>query len=120
VSDKVPLVVEELSSDKLTWSGNLFYGGEVKAAIMALNSDPRLKMVDGIRIPDSAGPVANAAAKIPISIETDIEGQKRPNEGADVGANEVKGGEGEISLPPLEPNDVGVNFLKVQKRAGRD
>lgn len=120
VSDKVPLVVEELSSDKLTWSGNLFYGGEVKAAIMALNSDPRLKMVDGIRIPDSAGPVANAAAKIPISIETDIEGQKRPNEGADVGANEVKGGEGEISLLPLEPNDVGVNFLKVQKRAGRD
>ncbi|MDA7536945.1 hypothetical protein N8568_01965, partial [bacterium] len=112
VSNKAPLIVEELSSEKLEWIGNLFHGSEVKPELAAISSNPLLKMSDGLLRPDPEGAAIDAAVDMSSIVENDIEGQVRPKIGKDIGADEVSGGEGKVLFPPLGPTDVGVSFLK--------
>ncbi|MDA8968441.1 polysaccharide lyase 6 family protein [Akkermansiaceae bacterium] len=112
VSNKAPLIVEELSSEKLEWIGNLFHGSEVKPELAAISSNPLLKMSDGLLRADPEGAAIDAAVDMSSIVENDIEGQVRPKIGKDIGADEVSGGEGKVLFPPLGPTDVGVSFLK--------
>ncbi|MDC1206287.1 polysaccharide lyase 6 family protein [Akkermansiaceae bacterium] len=112
VSSEGPLVIEDLSVEKLEWLGNLFHGAEVKAELVAVGGDPRLKVSNGLLRPDSEGPTIDAAVDLELSVEKDIEGQARGKDGKDIGADEVSGGEGRALFPPLSLGDVGVSFLK--------
>ena len=111
VSSKGSLIVEELSSEKLDWVGNLFYGSEVKPELAAVSSDPLLKVSNGVLRPDLAGPATDAAVDIALTVEKDIEGQTRPKVGKDIGADEVNSGDWKALFPKMEPADVGVSFL---------
>ena len=114
-SSSTPLVTEDLSATKLKWVGNLFYGAEIgsKAAESdAINDDPKLRESDGLLRPDAAGPVVNAASKFPANVGKDIDGQIRPEESFDIGADQVSGNLGEIASKPLTPADVGVSFMR--------
>ncbi|MDB4766840.1 polysaccharide lyase 6 family protein [bacterium] len=107
-----PLVTEDLSAVKLQWVGNLLHGADVGPDVAALTDDPKLSEKDGLLRPDVAGPVAGAAIPIAISVKTDIDGQLRPSEGADIGADQVSKTLGDIVSKPLTPADVGVSFLR--------
>lgn len=107
-----PLVTEDLSSAKLNWMGNLMHGAPIGIETDAKTGDPGLNRIDGLLRPDAAGPAANSAIKLDQTISADIDGQKRPESGADIGADEVSGAIGEILSGPLSPADVGVSFLR--------
>lgn len=107
-----PLVTAELSSMKLEWIGNLMHGAPIGIEIDAATADPKLSNIDGLLRPDAAGSAAQAAVVIGQNVVVDIDGQKRPESGADIGADEVSGAIGEISSRPLIPADVGVSFLR--------
>jgi poly(beta-D-mannuronate) lyase len=111
VSSSGPLITENLSTAKLQWVGNLMYGAPVGAEIEASTADPKLSEREGLLRPDEAGPAANAAIKQTMSVASDIDGQTRPDNSADIGADEVSGAIGERLSVPLTPNDVGVSFL---------
>ena len=114
-SSSAPLVTENLSAAKLKWVGNLLYGADVgsdTAASGSITGDPRLSKSDGLLRPDAAGPVANAASPIPLSVEKDIDGQIRPSKSADIGADQVSGTLGDVVSKPLTPADVGVSFMR--------
>ena len=114
-SSSAPLVTEDLSAAKLMWVGNLFYGAQIGSAVAgseAITEDPELNEIDGLLRPGIAGPVANAVKAIAIRVENDIDGQIRPREGADIGADQVAGTIGDVVCRPLTPADVGVSFLR--------
>lgn len=111
-SSSGPLVTENLSAAKLIWVGNLLHGADVGADVVALTDDPKLNEIDGLIRPDPTGPAATAAVQCDSSVETDIDGQARPQFNADVGADQVSGALEDIAYAPLTPADVGVSFLR--------
>ena len=115
-SDSGPLITEKLSAAKLKWTGNVLYGAPVGAEVNVLTFDPKLTVTSGLLRPDATGPAANSAVNCDVAIESDIDGQRRPLEGIDVGADEVSGAIGEIVSVPLTPADVGVSFLQDEGR----
>jgi poly(beta-D-mannuronate) lyase len=118
VSSSSPLILDELSCKKLSWAGNLFHGAAVGASVSAMTSDPQLRESEGLLRPDHSGPAVDAAVDIEISVEKDIDGQSRPKLKRDIGADEVVGALGNVSLTPLKRSDVGVSFLAhARKRA---
>ena len=112
VSNSAPLILDELPCEELMWVGNLFYGATVGAPIAGNTSDPQLRFSDELLRPDSSGPVIDAATSIELAVEKDVDGQTRPIVNKDIGADEVVGAQGKISLSPLKAEDVGVNFLR--------
>ena len=111
-SSTEPLILEELSVDNMQWIGNLLHGAPVGAAVEAIRADPLLKSSDGLFRPGPDGPAADAAISGVSDIHLDMDGQSRPESNRDIGADEVAGAHGDISLGPLGPDDVGVSFLR--------
>ncbi len=111
-SNSGPLVTKDLSVEGLTWMGNLMYGAPIGVDFDSMTSDPRLSMSEGLLRPDPEGPAANAAVKCDADVNTDIDGQARPETKKDIGADEVSGAIGSVSSRPLRPEDVGVSFLR--------
>ena len=114
VSSSAPLILGKLPCGELTWVGNLLHGAPVGASVEAITSDPQLTVSSGLLRPTASGPAVDAAARIAVAVETDVDGQLRPKVNKDIGADEVVGARGRISIPPLEPCDVGVNFLQAK------
>ena len=105
-----PLISGELSIEKMKWIGNLFHGAKIGSEVEAIESDPGLKEIEGLLIPDPSGPVANAAIEFEFAVNQDINGQQRSKAGTDIGADEVTGASGKIVSRPLKPYDVGVSY----------
>ncbi|MEP4079411.1 polysaccharide lyase 6 family protein [Haloferula sp.] len=118
VSQSGPLVVDELSADKLEWKGNLMHGAPVGGIKPAITTDPGMERWEGRLRPGSVGPVVDAAVKIELIVGDDITGRERPEVGLDIGADEVHGPSGDAMLAPLEPADVGVKFLLIDRADG--
>lgn len=110
VSRSDPLILNELSTEKMTWNGNLLYGASVGAPVEAITSNPQLKESRGLLRPSASGAAVDAAENLVIEIDRDIDGQTRPNFDRDIGADEVVGPRGNVSLAALAPDDVGVSF----------
>lgn len=107
-----PLILEQLSADKMKWTGNILHGPRQGKNTRGVALDPQLSRVDGLYRPSSTGPAANAAVQNVINVGIDIDGQSRPKTRLDIGADEVSGAQGGISLKPLTPSDVGVSYLR--------
>lgn len=88
------------------------HGATIGIQLDAITDDPMLKATGGLLRPDASGPAANAAVKCAVMVAKDIDGQSRPETGADIGADEVSGAIGEVASVPLTPADVGVSFLR--------
>ena len=106
-----PLVTGKLSVANLDWQGNLMHGAAVGADVPALEADPKLEADGGLLRPSVSGAAVDAAVRFDVKVATDIDGQARPESGADVGADEVSGATGEITSVPLEPSKVGVDYF---------
>ena len=87
------------------------HGAAVGAEVPALEADPKLDDDGGLLRPGASGAAVDAAVKCDVKVTTDIDGQARPKSGADVGAGEVSGATGEITLVPLDPSKVGVDYF---------
>jgi hypothetical protein len=111
-SSSGPLIAGDLSREDLQWQGNLMHGAATGADVDALDADPRLEKQNGLLRPGIDGPAADAAVKCGIKLATDIDGQTRPETGADVGADEVSGAIGEVVSVPLDSSAVGASFLR--------
>jgi poly(beta-D-mannuronate) lyase len=111
-SSSGPLVTENLAASKLIWKGNLLHGAATGADTAAVETDPQLDQRDGLLRPSVSGAAANAAVECDPVVATDIDGQARPETGADIGADEVSGATGGIASVPLDPSKVGVSFLR--------
>ena len=116
VSNSAPLVVEDLSSDKLKWTGNLFHGAKVNPALAAITADPDLKESKSLLRPSPSSPAIDTAVDIATIIEKDLEGHSRPQKGKDIGALELAGSGEKQTIGPLGPGLVGVTFLKNKGR----
>lgn len=102
----------DLSTEKLTWKGNLLHGAALGAKIPAITSDPLIEKSGGRLIPKSSGSVIDAAAIIDTVIASDITGRNRPLTGLDIGADEISGASGNATHIPLTPFDTGAKFLR--------
>lgn len=107
-----PLVTGDLAANQLDWKGNVMHGAAIGADVAALEADPKLEERDGLLRPGLSGAAIDAAVQCELQVATDIDGQTRPDDGADVGADEVSGAIGDISSIPLDPSKVGVSFLR--------
>lgn len=111
MSHSDPLVVDDLSANKLKWVGNLFFGAEIGIQIEALTNDPELQKSEGYFRPSASGPASGSAVALEQQIEGDLQGEKRPARGKDIGADQVHGAKGKVLCSLLRPQDVGVTFL---------
>jgi poly(beta-D-mannuronate) lyase len=118
VSRSGPLVVEELSSDKMEWVGNLFHGAEVPASLAAITSDPLLEESNGLLLPSASGSAVDASVTIAFKVGIDIAGLTRPESGSDLGSHEMVGGTGKAHLARLHPDEVGASFLNEETKTG--
>lgn len=103
-----PLVKYTDTPLNLSWEGNIFYGaalGITQPAGITM-ADPRLAAADanGLRRPEPASPVLEAAAGIYDSVTVDMDGQPRTGS-KDVGADEASGSP--VVCVPLKATDVG-------------
>ena len=112
VSPYEPLVKADLSQANLKWVGNLMYDGPIGVEKDPTPDDRGLVNADGLLRPQKTGPAVDAAVPCEVLVTTDIDGQTRPDSGADVGADEIAGAIGRITSTPLKPSDVGVSFLR--------
>ncbi|MEM7457725.1 MAG: polysaccharide lyase 6 family protein [Planctomycetota bacterium] len=116
VSSNGPLIDLKLPATEITWVGNLMHGPSTNSQLIAISGDPELTESNGLLRPSSRGTAADAALDCGIEVRLDIDGQLRPESGADVGADEFSGESGEVVFAPLMPADVGVSFpIQTQK-----
>ena len=111
-SDNAPLVTANLSTEKLTFSHNVMHGADAGIEVESITADPVLSQDGELLRPSATGSVVDAAAEVDTVVDTDIDGQIRPKQGTDIGADEVSGAIGEVTSVPLTPADVGVSFLR--------
>ena len=105
-----PLVEVDNEPVDMTWEGNIMFGAEVGIDTSGIQViDPRLVLApDGLMRPAPESPVVGAAQGSYPQFSTDMDGQPRPEEAADVGADQRSSAR--IGARPLRPDDVGPSW----------
>ena len=104
------LIEAGLPTDSLTWSQNLFFGGELISAVPGLQADPKLVAQQGRFVPGGSSPVIDAAQGDFEFVTVDINGRTRRKNAKDIGADEFVNEA--VSKPAaLTRKQVGTTFL---------
>jgi len=104
------LVDASLSTAKLKWSHNLFFGAQLTPELPGLQKDPQLVAASGRFIPAQTSPVVDAAKGEFDFVATDVDNQPRPANAKDIGADEFDA-KRESTPAALTRNQVGTTFL---------
>jgi hypothetical protein len=110
VGSHAPLVEVDNEPVDMTWEGNIMFGAEVGIDTSGIQViDPRLVLApDGLMRPAPGSPVVGGAQGTYPQFSTDMDGQPRPEEAADVGADQRSSAP--IGARPLTPKDVGPSW----------
>jgi poly(beta-D-mannuronate) lyase len=103
--------------EESVWSGNIFDGGPLGADIASgfERAAPALQHDQaGIARPAPGSALIDAAVAINLQPFADMDGQPRPAQGADVGADEVS--DAVVQRRPLTRDDVGPQWMRMLAR----
>lgn len=103
--------------EESVWKGNLFDGGPLGADPGEGFEQASLQFVHdahGIARPLAGSPMLNAAQPLGVHYDIDIDGQARPVQGADAGADEAS--DAPVTRRPLTQVDVGPHWMRVALR----
>jgi poly(beta-D-mannuronate) lyase len=109
-SSRGPLIqgTDRVSPAGIQFAGNLLFGAAAGYVHPGnTEADPQLELVGGLLQPAIGSPARDAAVALPLQVERDLRGARRPIFGADVGAIEVLGAGGSGTRRPWTDIDVG-------------
>jgi poly(beta-D-mannuronate) lyase len=113
VSERGPLIIHKGNPEGILYTRNIGHGSATGITVdpSGINPvDPAMTEEKHLYRPAVGGPAANRATAAHPEVVEDVNGQKRPEDGRDIGADEVAGGEAGVPRRPLLAEDVGARF----------